>query len=177
MPRPRRPKLATSSLVQSMLSCYVVSGSPPTSLSLCGLVVNGLKATVHFAQGGPDTGLPNPGPSPTSPSPSPPTTSFSNGPYSTWPGRVEVVLPDSVSLQFPFEVVILAPWAGGNSGKKAARTAAGARAELGSRLSGADLGRLLSARHIVSLQQIFPWCCYKASIWQITAGLRARARR
>lgn len=86
-----------------------------------------------------------------------------------------MVLPDSVSLRFRFEVVILVPWAGGSSGKKAAPTAEGAPAELGRAggLSGADLGRLLSAGRIVSPQQIFPRCCYKASIWQITAGLRA----
>lgn len=41
------------------------------------------------------------------------------------------------------------------------------------RLSGGDLGRLLSAGHTVSLQQIFPRRCYKTCIWQSTAGLQA----
>lgn len=43
----------------------------------------------------------------------------------------------------------------------------------GGRLSGGDLGRLLSTGHTVSLQQIFPQRCYKTCIWQSAAALQA----
>lgn len=96
----------------SITTCHAVSGWPPTSPSLCVHTVHGLKSTAHFAQGGPDSSLPNPGLSLPchSHTPLPP---FSPAvPYFTRPRRVEVVLPDSVSLQFQFEVIILIPRAG-----------------------------------------------------------------
>lgn len=71
----------------------------------------------------------------------------------------------------PFQVRSRSPWWQG-AGWKADRKADLCSQEPG-RLSGGDLGRLLSARHTVSLQQIFPRRCYKTCIWQSAAGLQA----
>lgn len=159
----------------------MILGYPPTSLSLCmGLQLKmGLKFTVHFVQGGPGTCLSNSGlPALCHLHSHHLILALSSLPYGPeergWCSQPH--FPSSSGLRpsslFPRQVAgvqLSKETCAFNSGEPS--TFPPGKSSGG--LSGHDLGRLLSTRLVVSLQQIFPQHCCKTSAWQTPAGLQA----